>query len=66
MGLYMRTSHIEYNEFCDGRWPVDGVIRYEWQKLYFIIDFRTERNVTNDTFLYLLPKIKCSITYFIN
>jgi len=29
MGLYMRTMHIEYNGFCDGRWFVDGVIRYE-------------------------------------
>jgi len=29
MGLYVRTSHIEDNAFCDGRWSVEGVIRYE-------------------------------------
>jgi len=40
MGLYRHISHIECNEFRDGRWSVEGVIRYEWRRLYFTIDFR--------------------------
>ena len=39
MGLYMHTPHIEYSEFSEERWSVDCVIQYDWQKLYFIIDF---------------------------
>jgi hypothetical protein len=42
MGLYMHTSHFEDNTFRAVQWSVDGVIRYEWQKLYYIIvDYRT-------------------------
>jgi hypothetical protein len=61
----MRTPRVEYSDLRDGRWSVEGVIQYEWQKLNFLMvsDLKEE---TRDTFYYLLPKIKCLITYFIN
>jgi len=33
MGLYIHTSLRVYNEFRDGRWAVEGAIRYECQKI---------------------------------